>query len=69
MVITAEFKQFFPLRENTFRHVVESDGRYPRAMTPSDLALAENVPSGYRQQYIISVLACVYEVDGYNQML
>ena len=38
MVNTAELKQFFPLRENTFRHVVEGDGRYPRAMTPSDIS-------------------------------
>ena len=32
MVNTAELRQFFPLRENTFRKVVEGDGRYPRAM-------------------------------------
>ena len=24
------------MRENTLRHVVEGDGRYPRAMTPSE---------------------------------
>ena len=35
MVNTAELRQIFPLRENTFRHIVEGDGRYPRAMTPS----------------------------------
>ena len=35
MVNTAELRQIFPLRENTLRHVVEGDGRYPRAMTPS----------------------------------
>ena len=29
--------QIFPLRENTLRHVVEGDGRYPRAMTPSGI--------------------------------
>ena len=34
-VDTAELRQIFPLRENTLRHVVEGDGRYPRAMTPS----------------------------------
>ena len=38
MVNTAEVRQMFPLRENTLRHVVEGDGRYPRAMTPSDSA-------------------------------
>ena len=37
MVNTAELRQIFPLRENTLRHVVEGDGRYPRAMTPSEL--------------------------------
>ena len=37
MVNTTELRQIFPLRENTFRHVVEGDGRYPRAMTPSDM--------------------------------
>ena len=36
MVNTAELRQIFPLRENTLRHVVEGDGRYPRATTPSD---------------------------------
>ena len=36
MVNTAELRQIFPLRENTLRHVVEGDGRYPRAMTPSE---------------------------------
>ena len=35
MVYTAELRQIFPLRENTLRHVVEGDGRYPRVMTPS----------------------------------
>ena len=35
MVNTAELRQIFPLRVNTLRHVVEGDGRYPRAMTPS----------------------------------
>ena len=35
MVNTAEFRQIFPLRENTLRHVVEGDDRYPRAMNPS----------------------------------
>ena len=34
MVNTAELRQIFPLRKNTLRHVVEGDGRYPRAMTP-----------------------------------
>ena len=38
MVNTAELRQIFPLRENTPRHVVEGDGRYPRAMTASDHA-------------------------------
>ena len=37
MVNTAELRQIFPLRENTLRHVVEGDGRYPRAMTPSEI--------------------------------
>ena len=36
MVNTAELRQIFPLRGNTLRHVVEGDGRYPRAMTPSE---------------------------------
>ena len=35
MVNTAELRQISPLREITLRHVVEGDGRYPRAMTPS----------------------------------
>ena len=35
MVNIAELRQIFPLRENTLRHVVEGDSRYPRAMTPS----------------------------------
>ena len=35
MVNTTELRQISPLRENTLRHVVEGDGRYPRAMTPS----------------------------------
>ena len=35
MVNTAGLRQIFPLRKNTLRHVVEGDGRYPRAMTPS----------------------------------
>ena len=39
MVNTAELRQIFPLRENTLRHVVEGDGRYPRAMTPSDIGI------------------------------
>ena len=34
MVTTSEFRLFFPRRENMLRHVVEGDGRYPRAMTP-----------------------------------
>ena len=34
IVNIAESRQIFPLRENTLRHVVEGDGRYPRAMTP-----------------------------------
>ena len=38
MVNTAELRQIFPLRGNTLRHVVEGDGRYPRAMTPSEYA-------------------------------
>ena len=37
MVSIAELRQIFPLRENTLRHVVEGDGRYPRAMNPSAL--------------------------------
>ena len=37
MVNTTELRQISPLRENTLRHVVEGDGRYPRAMTPSVL--------------------------------
>ena len=32
-------KKIFPLRENTLRHVVEGDGRYRRAMTPSALLI------------------------------
>ena len=36
MVNTAELRKIFPLHENTLRHVVEGDGRYPRAITPSD---------------------------------
>ena len=36
IVNIAESRQIFPLRENTLRHVVEGDGRYPRAMTPSE---------------------------------
>ena len=40
MVNTAELRQIFPLRENTLRHVVEGDGRYPRAMTPSAKVVA-----------------------------
>ena len=39
MVNTAELRLIFPLRENTLRHVVEGDGRYPRAMTPSEYVL------------------------------
>ena len=49
MVNIAESRQIFPLRENTLRHVVESDGRYPRAMTPS--ALVQITP--VRRQPII----------------
>ena len=37
MVNTAELRQILPLRENTLCHVVEGDGRYPRAMTPSGI--------------------------------
>ena len=44
MVNTAELRQIFPLRGNTLRHVVESDGRYPRAMTPSVLGPVECFP-------------------------
>ena len=36
MVDTTELRQIFQLRKNTLRHVVEGDGRYPRAMTPND---------------------------------
>ena len=36
MVNIAELREIFPLRENKLRHVVEGDGLYPRAMTPSD---------------------------------
>ena len=36
MVNTSKLRQIFPLRENTLRHVVEGDGRYPRALTPSE---------------------------------
>ena len=42
MVNTAELSQIFPLRGNTLRHVVEGDGRYPRAMTPSGDGLVPN---------------------------
>ena len=41
MVNTAELRQISPLRENTLRHVVEGDGRYPRAKTPSEQGWAE----------------------------
>ena len=41
MVNTAELRQIFPLHENTFRHVVEGDGRYPRAMTPSEICICD----------------------------
>ena len=34
---TADLRQIFPLCENMLRHVVKGDGRYPRAMTPSDI--------------------------------
>ena len=44
MVNTAELKQIFPLPGNTFRHVVEGDGRYPRAMTPSDFVRYSLIP-------------------------
>ena len=46
MVNAAELRQILPLRENTLRHVVEGNGRYPRAMTPSDY--------GYLQSNILS---------------
>ena len=39
MVNTAELRQIFPLRGNTLRHVVEGDGRYHRAMTPSEYSI------------------------------
>ena len=45
MVNTTELRQIFPLRENTLRHVVEGDGRYPRAMTPSDTGDTNDVGS------------------------
>ena len=35
---TPKLRQNFPLREITFRHVVEGKGRYPRSMTPSYIA-------------------------------
>ena len=41
MVNIAELWQIFPLRENTLRHVVEGDGRYPRTMTSSVLGKDE----------------------------
>ena len=43
-VNTAELRQIFPLRENTLRHVVEGDGRYPHSMTPSDGATKSYMP-------------------------
>ena len=43
LVNTAELRQIFPLRENTLRHIVEGDGRYPRAMTPSVVDLIGDI--------------------------
>ena len=62
MVNTAELKQIFPLRVNTLRHVVDGDGRYPRAMTPSAVG-----PTNYAIWYLHekwSVIAgsCISEV-------
>ena len=51
MVNTAELRQILPLRENTLRHVVEGDSRYPRAMTPSvvgDLLYTYTVMTGLK---------------------
>ena len=51
IVNTAESRQIFPLCENTLRHVVEGDGRYPRAMTPSDDKLKKSMDD-YRLFFI-----------------
>ena len=56
MVNTAELRQIFPLRGNTLRHVVEGDGRYPRAMTPSD---KWRLPNGVPQ--FVNVL-CIFTI-------
>ena len=68
MVNTAELRQIFPLRENTLRHVVEGDGRYPRAMTPSAVNGDENLNIemnifGTKKIYIIGILAEMIPVD------
>ena len=68
MVNTAELRQIFPLRENTLRHVVEGDGRYPRAMTPSDNGLCSVsmsfigvYSSAYITHYVCHCLGTVVE--------
>ena len=60
MVNTAELRQIFPLRENTLRHVVEGDGRYPRAMTPSAI--------GNEKEWWTSHYGVAYELNSNSNL-
>ena len=60
MVNTAELRQIFPLRKNTLRHVVEGDGRYPRAMTPSDHMTGASSPSGQKGRHFVDDISDVF---------
>ena len=67
MVNTAELRQIFPLRGNTLRHVVEGDGRYPRAMTPSDSA---NLLAGRLDCFVrVTALVITGDVEACPQRL
>ena len=50
-----EFAVNFPKRRPRLRHVVEGDGRYPRAMTPSGGCVPEMFVTSYSVTYSIYV--------------
>ena len=65
-VNTAELRQIFPLRENTLRHVVEGDGRYPRAMTPSDLGWYRKWSILVKIFRLVNAIICAHSVELVN---
>ena len=53
-IFPAELRQIFPLFENTLRHIVEGNGRYPRAMNLSALALIDTYAEPHTKKHILN---------------